>query len=94
MRRDFSCIFNHAFAPVANEFKEKFNEAKEIVRTKCHLYNNENNSESDSGEENEINSSKEDQEENKTDLSDAEVTKKLSELDVKTEDNKENVKDE
>lgn len=76
----------------ANIFKEKFNEARDIVKTKCALYNGENEesedeteyeviSKSDVPEISEVNSSKNEEETEK-------VAEKLSELDVSNKDSK------
>lgn len=69
---------------VANQFKEKFYEAREIVATECSLYNgtcDENYGSSDSEDEEKENIPSNEE--------DAEVTKKLSELDVSNKEQKE-----
>lgn len=69
---------------MANQFKEKFNEAKNIVKTKCKLYIDDEDDDSEE-ELSEINSHKNnDVEENLT----KQVREKLSGLDVSKEESK------
>ncbi|XP_044763669.1 ran-specific GTPase-activating protein-like [Coccinella septempunctata] len=67
----------------ANLFKSKFEEAKEIVKTKCSLYNGEDDKEQ-SGDESEETSDEEDEKKDDT----IEVQKKLSELEVTKKEEK------
>lgn len=61
----------------ANQFKEKFEEGRKYVSENCKLYNDDNNSDKESSEYNESNESG-----NESDDKAADVTRKLSELDV------------
>ncbi|KAL3270695.1 hypothetical protein HHI36_021223 [Cryptolaemus montrouzieri] len=83
----------------ANLFKQKFEEAREIVKTLCTLYNGEGDKDQFGDEENDESSDKEDQDFQKEQDNDGkevitkEVTKKLSELDVSKNEDKVEEKD-
>lgn len=72
----------------ANLFKEKFEEAKKIVETQCELYNSQNNQESEENDSSLENSADESKNHESDERECADLTKQISELDVKNkEDN-------
>lgn len=76
------------FFLVANEWKTKFDEARNIVKTKCHLYNNNPNSSTEtvsdlepSSSDSEVECSKEEAKE-KAKCDTVELTENISNLNV------------